>query len=223
MRKPAYFLLFLVLSLLSISKGFGETPDECDKKWGHTSGGDCFCGANHFIALQRTLKIGTTNVLAITYKTETVGSHEGHDFGCWYLTTINPPSGYAFKALSFKTITDIKTPSGDSCEVGDTVHEDGKDIGSFLSAQAPTGVQSQNFQECQVWCRQPGLCPSPQDPKNPAPPAAAEFKYRLKGSLDKSTFIDVQLTDKPKFDIHEQEKKGRHFGYAQMTIYYVPQ
>jgi hypothetical protein len=25
------------------------------------------------------------------------------------------------------------------------------------------------------------------------------------------------------FDIHEQEKKGRHFGYAQMTLYYVPQ
>jgi hypothetical protein len=222
MRLPASLLMLLAFSLIPISNSFGETPDACDKHWGHEPG-DCYCGADHFIASQKTLKIGATSVLAITYKTEPVGSHEGHDFGCWYLTSVDPPPGYSLKALSFKTITDIKTPNGGSCEVGDTVHEDAKDINAFLSQQAPTGMQSQNFQECQAICRQPGVCPVPADPKHPAPQAAAEFKYRLKGSYDKSTYVDVQLTNKPKFDIHEEERKGRHFGYAQMTLYYVPQ
>jgi hypothetical protein len=224
MRRLAYFLLFLTFSLFPISKGFGETPDACDKKWGHEPG-DCFCGADQFIAAQRTLKVGETKVLAITYKTEPVGSHEGHDFGCWYLTTINPPSGYTLKALSFKTITDIRNPQGggNSCEASDAVHEDARDINSFVSQQVGNEKHSQNFQECQVWCREPAVCPSPPDHAHPLPQAAAEFKYRLKGSYDKSTFVDIQLTDKPKFDIHENEKKGRHFGYAQMTLYYVPQ
>jgi hypothetical protein len=162
MFKIIQFFLLLLLSFTAMSsRMLGQDTEDvktCEAKWGHVKG-DCFCGGGGHEVSRNSRQVGGTKLLEIHYSTGPTPtiSHEGHDFGCWYLTDVNSPPGYRLLGVGFTS----HSSTGGVCQLSDSINNNATDISSFVSmpwhglggpyTDPGNEKTSQDYQECIIY------------------------------------------------------------------------
>jgi hypothetical protein len=208
-------LCLLLLTLLAVlsQRALGqdtESVKSCEAKWGHSKD-DCYCGGGGHEVGRGIRQIGATKLLEIHYETgpEPLISHEGHDFGCWYLTTVVSPPGYRLLGVGFTS----NTSTGGKCQLSDSIDDKATDISSFVKLrwhgtpetyEDPHYMNSQDYQECQIYKRSP---------------KEVEFKWRLKGQ--EGARDNWQVNEKG-LQYTREQLKDKVKGLTVFNLWFVP-
>jgi hypothetical protein len=217
MSKSIRLFLVLLLSVTAFSsKMLAEDTEDvktCEAKWGHTPGQDCFCGGGSHEVSRTTRQVGATKLLEIHYSTGPTPtiSHQGHDFGCWYLTTVNSPPGYRLLGVAFTS----HSSTGGVCQLIDSINNNATDVSSFVSMPwhgmggpytqlGDEKKTSQDYQECIIYARTPEM---------------VEFKWRLKGQ--EGARDNWQINEKG-LQYTREQLKDKVKGISDFTLWYAP-